>query len=248
MQELRVVPPVLAPTTRESRGPTADRVLEAVFDASGDAIVAVDAELRLVSLNPAAVAMFGARGVGTRGRACHEVLGCAERGEEARRRGSPLRAMGTGRAISCPRCPFREAMARRTRVTRRLLATDDDGRPIDLAGTFAPVPGPGGGAVGVLRLSPPVVGRELDEPESEVERSLAHQVRSTLALISGYSQTLLHLSLDEDTRRRCLRQMTVAADWLAEIAEEILARPVADGNPAPGTPAVGLAEPERIAE
>lgn len=248
MQELRVVPPVLAPTTQGSRDRAADRVLQAVFDASGDAIVAVDAELRLVSLNPAAVAMFGARGVGTRGRACHEVLGCAEQGEQARRRGSALHAMDTGRVIGCPRCPFREAMARRTRVSRRLLVTDDDNRPVDLVGTFAPVPGPGGGAVGVLHLSPPVVGREPETPESEVERSLAHQVRSTLALISGYSQTLLHLSLDEDTRRRYLRQMTVAADWLAEIAEEILARPAADADPRPAPSNVTLVEPEPVSE
>jgi hypothetical protein len=126
--------------------------------------------------------------------------------------------------------------------------TDDDNRPVDLVGTFAPVPGPGGGAVGVLRLSPPAGARELDVPETEVERSLAHQVRSTLALISGYSQTLLHLSLDEDTRRRYLRQMTVAADWLAEIAEEILARPGTDEDPRPAPSAVTLVESEPIAE
>ena len=67
----------------------------------------------------------------------------------------------------------------------------------------------------------------------------ADQLRRTLALISGYSQTLLHLQLDEAERRDCLRGMVRAVESLSDQAEEILVlvaghgRALAGPGPAP---------------
>jgi len=58
------------------------------------------------------------------------------------------------------------------------------------------------------------------------------QLRRTLALISGYSQTLLHLQLDEAERSRCLHGMVRAVETLSEQADEILGL-VADHEPLP---------------
>ena len=59
----------------------------------------------------------------------------------------------------------------------------------------------------------------------------AHELRSTLALVSGYSQSLQHLALDAPTRRQYLERIISAATTLTECADEL----------------VGLADDERPA-
>ncbi len=59
----------------------------------------------------------------------------------------------------------------------------------------------------------------------------AHELRSTLALVSGYSQSLQHLALDAATRRQYLERIISAATTLTECADEL----------------VGLADDERPA-
>lgn len=57
-------------------------------------------------------------------------------------------------------------------------------------------------------------------------------LRSTLALIGGYGQSLLHLALDDDTRRRCTEGLLAAADSLAELTDRILELALSrDGTP-----------------
>ena len=52
--------------------------------------------------------------------------------------------------------------------------------------------------------------------------ALSHELRATLALISGYSQSLLHLPLDDATRRRYLERIQAATETLTEFADQIL--------------------------
>ncbi len=57
-------------------------------------------------------------------------------------------------------------------------------------------------------------------------------LRATLALIGGYGQSLLHLALDDDTRRRCTEGLLAAADSLAELTDRILELALSrDGTP-----------------
>ncbi len=57
-------------------------------------------------------------------------------------------------------------------------------------------------------------------------------LRTTLALIGGYGQSLLHLALDDDTRRRCSEGLLAAADSLAELTDRILELALSrDGSP-----------------
>lgn len=57
-------------------------------------------------------------------------------------------------------------------------------------------------------------------------------LRNTLALIGGYSQSLIHLALDDETRRRCVDGLLAASDSLAELTDRILELSVAgDGGP-----------------
>ena len=62
------------------------------------------------------------------------------------------------------------------------------------------------------------------------------QLRTTLALISGYSQTLLNLELDDDERRQYLNGIVLAVDNLSEQAGEILAIAEDDTRQAPIRP------------
>ena len=50
----------------------------------------------------------------------------------------------------------------------------------------------------------------------------AHELRSTLALVSGYSQSLQHLALDAATRRQYLERIISAATTLTECADELV--------------------------
>ena len=52
--------------------------------------------------------------------------------------------------------------------------------------------------------------------------AVSHELRATLALISGYGQSLLHLPLDDVTRRRYLERILAATDVLAEFADQIV--------------------------
>jgi signal transduction histidine kinase len=63
---------------------------------------------------------------------------------------------------------------------------------------------------------------DLDALRSSRVAALEQELRATLALISGYSQSLAHLTLDESSRRRYLDQLPVAAAHLAGVTTEIL--------------------------
>ncbi len=58
--------------------------------------------------------------------------------------------------------------------------------------------------------------------------AIYHELRSTLGLISGYSESLLHLDLDDSTRRRYLEGLASAAASLSEIADQLLDLAAAD--------------------
>jgi K+-sensing histidine kinase KdpD len=63
--------------------------------------------------------------------------------------------------------------------------------------------------------------------------ALSREVRTTLALVSGYSQSLLHLDLDDEERDRCLTRISVASAHVAELTEEMLSVAASknDGRP-----------------
>ena len=52
---------------------------------------------------------------------------------------------------------------------------------------------------------------------------LSREVRATLALVSGYSQTLLHIDLDDEGRGRYLARISIASEHVAELTEAMLA-------------------------
>ncbi len=68
-----------------------------------------------------------------------------------------------------------------------------------------------------------LTGQDADEEwRPLLAGAVAHELRASLALISGYSQSLLHLPLDEATRRRYLERILSATEALTEFADQIL--------------------------
>ena len=84
-------------------------------------------------------------------------------------------------------------------------------RPAGASSDFAPTPETAVAGAATATAAPSVLAG-----------AASYELRSTLALISGYSQSLLHLALDEDTRRHYLERMSHAADNLGRLADEIL--------------------------
>ncbi len=65
-------------------------------------------------------------------------------------------------------------------------------------------------------------GMAADAPWALLAGSAGLELRATLALIGGYSQSLLHLSLDEATRRQHLEGLVAATGALTEVANRVL--------------------------
>ncbi|MGA3057283.1 MAG: histidine kinase dimerization/phospho-acceptor domain-containing protein [Candidatus Limnocylindrales bacterium] len=70
--------------------------------------------------------------------------------------------------------------------------------------------------------------------KSALLEALSREVRTTLALVSGYSQTLLHIDLDDEERARCLTRISSATEHVAELTNEMLSLTTSqdDGRPA----------------
>jgi two-component system sensor histidine kinase ResE len=80
--------------------------------------------------------------------------------------------------------------------------------------------GPRTGAVAVLRDLR--ADRALDELKSSFVATISHELRTPLALISGHAQSLLHLDLDAEARRRHLVQIGDAVERLATLVDEVM--------------------------
>ncbi|MGA3029412.1 MAG: histidine kinase dimerization/phospho-acceptor domain-containing protein [Candidatus Limnocylindrales bacterium] len=100
-------------------------------------------------------------------------------------------------------------------------------------------------------LQPRLGGRPADR-DLRVERTadgsarealleaLAREVRTALALVSGYSQTLLHLDLADEERGRYLARISVASEHVAELTEEVLSVTASENDGLPQCQAVAI--------
>ena len=142
---------------------------------------------------------------------CHELLGC-KIGATA----------GPGGRLRCgARCPFEEVLTGGSPIVgREQTVLGRNGAEIPIVVSYAPMTGPDAGAVAVmhdLRAS-----RAMDELRSSFVAAVSHDLRTPLALITAYVDTLLGLDLDEQTRRRSVEGIGKAAERLTSLVTEIL--------------------------
>ncbi len=76
---------------------------------------------------------------------------------------------------------------------------------------------------------------------SALLEALSREMRTTVALVSGYSQTLLHLDLRDEERGRYLARISVASEHVAQLTEEMLSVTAStnDGRPLCQAVAIG---------
>ncbi len=183
-------------------------LLSAILDGATDSIVAVDAERRVVRLNRAALALLDAPAdLGSTG--CRDLLGCARR-----------QPGGDSHRLRCgAECPFAEVIGGGAPITGReqtVVGRQDE--EIAVSASYAPMAG--GGAVAVIHDLRGA--RALERLRATFVAAVSHDLRTPLALISAYVDTLLGLELDADARRRAVEGIGNAARRLDDLVEEIL--------------------------
>ena len=180
--------------------------LAAILDGASDAIIAVDSDARITRLNGAAARLVGAAEREGIGATCEAFLGCTPE-------------VGVGRG--CGRtCPFQEVLAHGRPLIREQIVADADRAAIPVAASYARMTGSPPGAVAVLRDLR--MTRSLDALKSSFVAAISHELRTPLALISGHSQSLLHLGLDAPTSRHHLERIGDAVDRLGSLVDDVI--------------------------
>jgi PAS domain S-box-containing protein len=181
--------------------------LEAIVDGATDLILQVDAENRVVRLNPAGERLLGMASAEAAGRTCADVLGCEVAG-------------GHG----AKDCPLAEVRATGSPIAYRETAVrGGTGSPVRVAGSYAATPsgtGPGSRTTAILRdLS---AARTLEELREGFVATVSHELRTPLALIRGYAETLLHLELEPGQQRAYVERIDEASGRLAALVDQVL--------------------------
>lgn len=180
--------------------------LEAIVDGATDLILQVDADGRVVRLNPAGERLLGLAAAEVIGRPCAEALGCE--------------AAGGHRTTDCPLAEVRaggQSIAYRETAVRGA-----GGMPIRVAGSYAAAPGTGQDARATAMLRDISAVRALEELREGFVATVSHELRTPLALIRGYAETLLHLDLEPEQQRGYIERIDDASRRLTALVDQVL--------------------------
>jgi signal transduction histidine kinase len=198
--------------------------LAAIVDSTTDVILQIDEDRRVLRLNPAGQRLLGKSLSGAVGRTCAEVLGCD--------------VAGGHREADCP---LAEVLASGVPIAYRETALrGDHGDAIRVAGSYtrsvgsaadAFAVGASGRAKATAILRDISAVRALEQLREGFVATVSHELRTPLALIRGYSDTLLHLELDEATERSYVERIHQVTDRLAALVTQILDVTRLDADP-----------------
>ncbi|MET1232835.1 MAG: ATP-binding protein [Candidatus Limnocylindrales bacterium] len=183
--------------------------LTAIVDGATDLILQVDGDRRLLRLNATGERLLGISAGEATGRTCREVLGCDSPG------GHPAEA-----------CPMAEVIQTGQPIAyRETVLRGADGQGIRVVGGYAPsgVAGPEDArprATAILRDISAM--RALEELREGFVATVTHELRTPLALIQGYTETLLLLDVDPGVQRHYLERVAEVTARLTTLVEQIL--------------------------
>jgi two-component system, OmpR family, phosphate regulon sensor histidine kinase PhoR len=187
--------------------------LTAVVSGTTDLILQVDADRRVVRLNPAGERLLGVTAADALGRTCREVLGCDVAGGHDASACPIAEVMATGRPVA-----YRETEVR-----------GPDGASIRVAGgysTAAPTSSEAGDPVARARATAILrdisAVRALEELREGFVATVSHELRTPLSLIRGYTETLLHLELEPGEQRDYLERIDEVTERLSALVGQIL--------------------------
>jgi PAS domain S-box-containing protein len=184
---------------------------EAVIQASASGILVIDRHGRVVDMNPALERMTGWTLYQARGQPCCDVVGCqsAERQDPAESATCPLELGAEGRD--------------RVFLEYRLRARD--GHSIPVEASYGLIRDEEGDLARIVVTFRDISRQEeLKRMRAELVANASHELRTPLSLIKGYAETLLssEVTLDETSARRFLNNVSVAADRLGRMIDDLL--------------------------
>lgn len=177
---------------------------EAVLEGIGDAIVSTDGHGRIADINPAAV----------------HVLGCAPGDALARHCHDTLALETEAGPIDCSTgCAILDGDGQSVEVRRRAT----DGRRQPLLATAVALRDPDGDVVEVVHLLRDISElKQADDAKTLFLATASHELKTPLAVISGYAQLLALPAIDPDDRDAALHAITTRATQLTHIVDRLL--------------------------
>lgn len=184
---------------------------EAVIQASANGILVVDGHGRVVDINPALERLTGWTLREARGQPCCDVVGC----------------QGTDSAAvrHAPGCPLKMDTQGRTRAFVEYRIETREGRSIPVEASYGLIHDDEGELTRVVIVFHDISRQEeLNRLRAEIVANVSHELRTPLALIKGYATTLLspQVDLEEAEARRFLHNVSIAADRLSRMIDDLL--------------------------
>jgi len=183
--------------------------LAAIVNGANDGIVLVDQHCHVQSFNPTIEALTGRPAAYALGRPCAEALGCRDAANAPRCEGG---------------CPFARVLSAQAPLPylETILETVE-GRRVTVAASYAPVHGLADGeAMGVAIVRDVSYQKEAEQLKSTYIATVSHELRTPVALIRGYTETLLHLDLTDEVRRHLVGELNEATERLTDIVGNVL--------------------------
>jgi two-component system phosphate regulon sensor histidine kinase PhoR len=176
--------------------------LETVFSSMVEAVIAVDPEERIISINDATAHLFGIERQGTQGRLVQEAIRNIELQQQIER------ILSTGK-------PFED----------EIVLEDNGSGDTYLHTNVVPMHGGNAEMLGALIVLNDVTRlRKLETVRSEFVANVSHELRTPITSIRGYVETLLDGALDErEDAEKFLHIVLRQSEQLEEIIDDLLA-------------------------
>jgi PAS domain S-box-containing protein len=184
---------------------------ELAIEASASGILIVDHRGRVVDMNPALERLTGWSLREARGQPCCDVVGC-QHGNQ-----------GEGGAGSA--CPLLTRSRHGEKDFAEYTIRARDGQVIPVEASYGLIHDQDGELNRMVIVFRDISRQEeLNRLRAEIVANVSHELRTPLALIKGYASTLLSpgMTLDEANTRRFLNNVSIAADHLSRMIDDLL--------------------------
>lgn len=185
-----------------------EQKLEAIVESTTDAIIQVDRNLRVRGFNPAAVLLTGFSAQEALSHSCAEVLGCSPGSKGSGCKGS---------------CPFASVLANHEPIPFSEIVVSASTGPRYMAASVAALDlstRSGSAAVGILRDISRI--KQVEQMKDDFFATVSHQLRTPLALLRGYLDTLQHLKLSPSEQRACIEGIADTTARLEHLVQQVL--------------------------
>jgi PAS domain S-box-containing protein len=184
---------------------------EAVLQASANGILVVDRQGFIVEMNSALERLIGWKQRDARGRLCCDVVGCALNAES--------------RTADSPVCPLEIANRGQDKVFLEYQLQTRHGEQIPVEVSYGLIRDQEGELSRIVMVFRDISRQKaMEHQRAEIVANASHELRTPLALIKGYATTLLRpdIALDEEETRRFLNNVSISADRLSRMIDDLL--------------------------